>query len=192
MSIPMTDWQGTRRAQLRNNQSMSGVMDFLSLPYGDGFTMVGGTSFDSLVQFTGQQYNQEDNLYNFKTRYLGDWVGRFMSPDWSEGPDAVPFADFSNPQSLNLYSYGGNNPLSNTDDDGHDPLVCAPYGAGGQDCKPDDTHKPCDNCTVNGNKVTDPNATTVSVNSTFLPLPSVVAFPIPQLRGPERSPVTIG
>ncbi len=55
MSLPMTDWQGTRRAQLRNNQSMSGLMEFLSLPYGDGFTMVGGTSFDSLVQFTGQQ-----------------------------------------------------------------------------------------------------------------------------------------
>lgn len=135
MSIPMTDWQGTRRAQLRNNQSMSGIMEFLSLAYGDGFTMVGGTTFDSLVQFTGQQYNQEDNLYNFKARYYGDWVGRFMSPDWNEGLDAVPFADFSNPQSLNLYSYGGNNPLSNTDDDGHDVLVCTPYGAGGQDCQ---------------------------------------------------------
>jgi YD repeat-containing protein len=72
MSIPMTDWQGTRRAQLRNNQAMSGITDFLSLPFGDGFTMVGGTTFDSLVQFTGQQYNQEDNLYNFKARYYGD------------------------------------------------------------------------------------------------------------------------
>ena len=34
---------------------MCGVMDILSLPYGDGFTMVGGTTFDSLVQFTSQQ-----------------------------------------------------------------------------------------------------------------------------------------
>jgi RHS repeat-associated protein len=138
MSIPMTDWQGTRRAQLRNNQAMSGVMDFLSLPYGDGFTMVGGTSFDSLVQYTGQQYNQEDNLYNFKARYLGDWVGRFMSPDYADqddGPQAVPYFNPSNPQSLNLYGFVNDNPFSQTDPDGHDVQVCTPYGAGGQDCK---------------------------------------------------------
>ncbi len=46
-------------------------------------------------------------------------MGRFMSPDSSEDPVAVPFADLSNPQSLNLYSYVYNNPLSNIDPDGH-------------------------------------------------------------------------
>ena len=46
-------------------------------------------------------------------------MGRFMSPDWSKTPDAVPYADLANPQSLNLYSYAGNNPLSRTDPDGH-------------------------------------------------------------------------
>jgi RHS repeat-associated protein len=57
----------------------------------DGFTMVGGTTFDSLVQFTGQQYNQENTLYNFKARHYGDWVGRFMSPDPSSLALADPF-----------------------------------------------------------------------------------------------------
>jgi hypothetical protein len=46
-------------------------------------------------------------------------MGRFMSPDWSATPDAVPYASLSNPQTLNLYSYAGNNPLSKTDPDGH-------------------------------------------------------------------------
>ena len=49
-------------------------------------------------------------------------MGRFMSPDYSEredDPDPVPYADFNNPQSLNLYSYGGNNPLSQVDSTGH-------------------------------------------------------------------------
>lgn len=49
-------------------------------------------------------------------------MGRFMSPDYNESgekPDPVPYADFQNPQSLNLYSYGGNNPLSQVDADGH-------------------------------------------------------------------------
>jgi RHS repeat-associated protein len=110
-------------------------MEFLSLPYGDGFTMVGGTNFDSLVQFTGKQYNQENNLYNFNARYYGDWVGRFMSPDFSDGPDTVPYAEFENPQTLNLYNYGRSNPLTDSDPDGHDVSICSTYGAGGTDCK---------------------------------------------------------
>jgi len=46
-------------------------------------------------------------------------MGRFMSPDWSGTPAAVPWADFTNPQSLNLYSYAGNNPLVRIDRNGH-------------------------------------------------------------------------
>ena len=42
-----------------------------------------------------------------------------MSPDWSEQPQAVPYADLMNPQSLNLYGYVGNNPLSRADKEGH-------------------------------------------------------------------------
>jgi hypothetical protein len=46
-------------------------------------------------------------------------MGRFMSPDWSRLPVAVPYADINNPQSLNLYSYVKSNPLSHADADGH-------------------------------------------------------------------------
>lgn len=49
-----------------------------------------------------------------------------MSPDYSddeEGPVSVPFYNPSNPQSLNLYSYTRNNPLTGTDPDGHDCVV---------------------------------------------------------------------
>src|SRR5882724_12013160 len=42
-----------------------------------------------------------------------------MSPDWSATPQAVPFADFGDPQSLNLYGYVRNNPLGHADADGH-------------------------------------------------------------------------
>jgi hypothetical protein len=49
-------------------------------------------------------------------------MGRFMSPDYNETGDdidPVPYADLTNPQSLNLYGYVGNNPLSHRDEDGH-------------------------------------------------------------------------
>jgi len=42
-----------------------------------------------------------------------------MSPDWAEKPEAVPYSSLDNPQSLNLYGYVLNNPLSQADPDGH-------------------------------------------------------------------------
>jgi hypothetical protein len=47
-------------------------------------------------------------------------MGRFLSPDWNDIPDSIPYADMDDPQSFNLYSYVHNNPLSATDPDGHD------------------------------------------------------------------------
>ena len=52
-----------------------------------------------------------------------DMMGRFMSPDWSAKVEPVPYAKLGNPQSLNLYSYVWNNPLSRNDPDGH--YTCA-------------------------------------------------------------------
>jgi hypothetical protein len=43
-----------------------------------------------------------------------------MSPDWADKPEAVPYSDLGNPQSLNLYGYVNNNPLSHADADGHE------------------------------------------------------------------------
>jgi hypothetical protein len=47
-----------------------------------------------------------------------------LSPDWSPDPDTVPFAEFENPQTLNLYAYGHNSPLVYNDPDGHDVTIC--------------------------------------------------------------------
>jgi RHS repeat-associated protein len=58
-------------------------------------------------KFTGKERDSESGLDNF------------ISPDWSDDPDAVPYADLGSPQSLNLYSYVENNPITNTDPDGH-------------------------------------------------------------------------
>jgi hypothetical protein len=42
-----------------------------------------------------------------------------MSPDWSAKAATVPYVSWGNPQSLNLYAYVGNDPISGEDPDGH-------------------------------------------------------------------------
>ncbi len=82
--------------------------------------------FDT-AQFTGKERDSETGLDYFGARYYGSNMGRWLSPDWAENATAVPYADFGNPQSLNLYSYVGNNPLATADADGHcwPPSACA-------------------------------------------------------------------
>jgi hypothetical protein len=50
-------------------------------------------------------------------------MGRWLSPDWSEKAEPVPYAKLDDPQSLNLYSYVRNNPLRLVDADGHADVV---------------------------------------------------------------------
>jgi RHS repeat-associated protein len=68
---------------------------------------------------TGKERDTESGLDYFGARYYGSGMGRFMSPDWADKAEPLPYADLTNPQSLNLYSYAGNNPLSRSDADGH-------------------------------------------------------------------------
>jgi len=42
-----------------------------------------------------------------------------MSADWTAAPSSVPYATLTNPQSLNLYAYVGNDPIDGQDADGH-------------------------------------------------------------------------
>src|SRR5580658_5110230 len=55
----------------------------------------------------------------FLARYYSPYFGRFLSPDWSAKVTPVPYATFADPQSLNLYAYVRNNPLTRVDPDGH-------------------------------------------------------------------------
>ena len=71
------------------------------------------------TEFTGKERDSESGNDYFEARYYSSAMGRFMSPDWSVKEEPVPYAKLDNPQSLNLYSYSLNNPLSNVDTDGH-------------------------------------------------------------------------
>ena len=63
---------------------------------------------------TGKERDQESGNDYFGARYYASSVGRWMSPD----PTGLALATAENPQSLNLYAYVNNNPLSMIDPDG--------------------------------------------------------------------------
>jgi RHS repeat-associated protein len=82
---------------------------------------ISGTLYDAGVEsrYTGKERDSESGLDYFGARYYGSSMGRWMSPDWAEKPEAVPYSSLDDPQSLNLYQFVRNNPLSNRDSDGH-------------------------------------------------------------------------
>jgi RHS repeat-associated protein len=75
-------------------------------------------------RITGKERDAESGNDYFEARYYSSAMGRFMSPDWSDEHDPVPYADFENPQSFNLYSYVENNPLGSVDANGHTHQDC--------------------------------------------------------------------
>lgn len=81
---------------------------------------------------TGKERDSESGNDYFGARYYSSSMGRFLSPDWSARVAPVPYAKLDNPQSLNLYSYMLNNPLSGFDPDGH-AGTCG--GSDGSSCK---------------------------------------------------------
>jgi RHS repeat-associated protein len=118
----LNDWLGTKRAEVGASGCVSA---FVSLPFGDGLNTVKLPGYNLCQEdatehhFTGKERDTESGNDYFGARYYSSAMGRFMSPDWSAKAEPVPYAKMDNPQSLNLYAYVGNNPLSRIDKDGH-------------------------------------------------------------------------
>jgi RHS repeat-associated protein len=70
-------------------------------------------------KWTGKERDAETGNDNFDARYYSSVYGRFLSADWSAVPVAVPYANLTNPQTLNLYAIVHDNPESFADLDGH-------------------------------------------------------------------------
>ena len=84
-------------------------------------------------KFTGKERDAETGLDYFGARYMSAAQGRFTTPDeWAGGivdpftggqvgvPGPLPYADITDPQTINKYAYVRNNPLRYVDPDGHD------------------------------------------------------------------------
>jgi RHS repeat-associated protein len=113
----VTDALGTKRIQATGGGAVE--LACLSLPYGDGLNCSGSGQDATEHHFTGKERDTESGLDYFGARYYASSMGRFMSPDWAAKVSPVPYAKLDDPQSLNLYAYVRNNPLSRADLDGH-------------------------------------------------------------------------
>jgi RHS repeat-associated protein len=101
------DWLGTERMRTAYNGSVAGT--FTSLPFGDAQTTASGSDLDP-YHFAMLDYDSETATDHAQFRQYENVQGRWMSPDPYSGS-----YDFSNPQSLNRYSYVLNNPLASVD-----------------------------------------------------------------------------
>ena len=111
------DWLGTER--MRTTATGASCETIVSLAFGDGTATTGSCSDASPMHFTGKQHDSESNLDDFDARYYSSQWGRFISADWSADPEPVPYANFTNPQTLNLYAIVADNPGTFADLDGH-------------------------------------------------------------------------
>ena len=87
-------------------------------------------------QFTSKERDAETGLDYFLARYYSGAQARFLSPDEFKGGivdpitgkdigtnTALPYADITDPQTLNKYAYVMNNPLRYTDPNGHNAIA---------------------------------------------------------------------
>ncbi|HTV55435.1 MAG TPA: RHS repeat-associated core domain-containing protein [Terriglobia bacterium] len=113
----LNDWLGTKRVEANADGSIAA--SFLSLPFGDGLTLQGTGPDATENHFTGKVRDTESGNDYFGARYYASSMGRWLSPDWSAKVEPIPYAKLDDPQSLNLYAYVQNNPLTASDADGH-------------------------------------------------------------------------
>ena len=129
----LNDWLGSKRVIANMTGTIS--TEYASLPYGDGQTTVNYYgSDDTENHFTGKERDPESGNDYFGARYYTSNMGRFLSPDWSAKVEPIPYSKLDNPQSLNLYAYVQNNPLSSVDDDGHFQLCNSPLAGSPTPC----------------------------------------------------------
>ncbi len=86
-------------------------------PWGGEIQLANGDS--NHYKFTAKERDPESGLDYFGARYYSNGLGRFLTPDWAAKATAVPYADYADPQSLNLYTYVRNLPTVRFDPDGH-------------------------------------------------------------------------
>lgn len=110
------DWLGTRTV---TDSSGTKISEQLNLPYGteslgESWTLPGAMVWGDNRRFTSYDRSSNTRLDYAVNRYYSPGQGRFTQAD----PLGINATSLSDPQTLNLYSYCGNDPINRTDPDG--------------------------------------------------------------------------
>jgi RHS repeat-associated protein len=110
------DMLGSARTMVQAGQT-SPCFDGDFLPFGQevDYTSTCGSNY----RFEGKERDLETGNDDFGARYYRSALGRWLSADWSAVPAPVPYANLTNPQTLNLYAMVSDNPETFADLDGH-------------------------------------------------------------------------
>lgn len=117
-----TDQAGTPLAMTDESGTVVWTADYK--PFGEEQS-INPATIENNEKFVGKEKDKETGLYYFGARYMKDSMGRFMAPDPVGSVDPmtgkINQKMLMNPQMLNPYSYGLNNPYKYIDPDGRWP-----------------------------------------------------------------------
>jgi RHS repeat-associated protein len=109
------DLLGSSRVMVQANGTVCYDADFTPFGGEKSYTSTCAQSY----KFEGKERDAETQNDDFGAREYSWRFGRWLSSDWSAVPVAVPYANLTNPQTLNLYSMVVDDPESFADLDGH-------------------------------------------------------------------------
>jgi RHS repeat-associated protein len=78
-------------------------------PWGKRLTNPNNDIITQPFRYAGYYYDEETGLYYCNSRYYSPTLGRFLTKD------SYDYITYTNSQTMNLYSYVGNNPINNID-----------------------------------------------------------------------------
>ena len=111
------DFLGSSRVMTQNNGTVCYDADFD--PYGSEHVLTNSCPSTNAYKFESKERDTETGNDDFGARYYTSRFGRWLSADWSNVPVPVPYANLTNPQTLNLYAMVSDDPESFADLDGH-------------------------------------------------------------------------
>jgi len=104
------DLLGSSRVVTQNNGAVCYDADFD--PFGGEHAYTNNCPSTNAYKFEGKERDTETGNDDFGARYYTSRFGRWLSADWSNVPVPVPYANLTNPQTLNLYSMVADDPES--------------------------------------------------------------------------------
>ena len=109
------DSLGSSRVMVQSNGTLCYDADFTPFGAERAYTNTCAQNY----KFEGKERDTETQNDDFGAREYSWRFGRWLSADWSAVPVPVPYANLTNPQTLNLYSMVADDPESFADLDGH-------------------------------------------------------------------------